>query len=172
MAEGEEGNTLTYDEFFVKAGSIGESCITAHGTANLSGDPLMVSENGVYGIVLSGNVATDERYARERSRSVNTELLKHDLSDACGIAYKNRYYLAVDGECFVADARYKYTLDADMDDTYNYEWFHYKNIPARCGTYWTESCGSGQIPAACTAWTAAAGQIYPGRGRRPARTAP
>lgn len=131
MAEGEEGNTLTYDEFFVKAGSIGESCITAHGTANLSGDPLMVSENGVYGIVLSGNVATDERYARERSRSVNTELLKHDLSDACGIAYKNRYYLAVDGECFVADARYKYTLDADMDDTYNYEWFHYKNIPAR-----------------------------------------
>ena len=131
MAEGEEGNTLTYDEFFVKAGSIGESCITAHGTANLSGDPLMVSENGVYGIVLSGNVATDERYARERSRSVNTELLKHDLSDACGTAYKNRYYLAADGECFVADARYKYTTDADMDDTYNYEWFHYTNIPAR-----------------------------------------
>lgn len=128
---GEEGNTESDEMFFVKAGSIGESCITAHGTANLSGDPLMVSENGVYGIVLSGNVATDERYARERSRSVNTELLKHDLSDACGIAYKNRYYLAVDGECFVADARYKYTLDADMDDTYNYEWFHYKNIPAR-----------------------------------------
>ena len=131
LGTGEEGNTLYRDAFFVKAGSIGESCITAHGTANLSGDPLMVSENGVYGIVLSGNVATDERYARERSRSVNTELLKHDLSDACGIAYKNRYYLAVDGECFVADARYKYTLDADMDDTYNYEWFHYKNIPAR-----------------------------------------
>lgn len=120
--------------FSVTAGSIGESCIAPYAVANLAGDPLMVSRNGVHGIVLSNNVATSERYARERSRPVNAKLEKLDLSDSSAIVYRNQYYLSVGGksnECYVADARYKYTIQGDMDDTFNYEWFRLTNIPAR-----------------------------------------
>ncbi len=122
------------EAFSVTAGGIGESCIAPYAVANLAGDPLMVSRNGVHGIVLSSNVATSERYARERSRPVNAKLEKLDLSDSSAIIYHNRYYLSVGGknnECYIADARYKYTIQGDMDDTFNYEWFRLTNVPAR-----------------------------------------
>lgn len=114
-----------------KSGSTGEGAVTPYACAQLAGDNLMLSSNGVFGIVLTDNVATNERYARERSRLINKRLCQHDLSKAVGIAYKNRYYLAVDGVCYVADARYKTSVDDDIDGSYNYEWWYWDNIPAR-----------------------------------------
>ena len=100
----------------------------------------MLSENGVFGVVLSNNVATAERCTRERSRQINEHLKKrNNLSEAVGIAYKNRYYLAVDGVCYVADARYKTYSEGNLDNTYNYEWWFWDNIPARV---WAEIDGA------------------------------
>lgn len=116
----------------VYAGSIGEGVVSRYAIANLAGDNLMLSSNGVFGIVLSSNIATSERYARERSRAINERLTRHnDLSNSVGIVYKNKYYLAVNGVCYIADARFKYTSEGDIEDTFNYEWWYWDNIPAR-----------------------------------------
>lgn len=133
--EDRDGNTRTI--FPIQAGALGEGAKSSFATANLSGDNIFLSNNGVYGIVLSDNIVTNERYARERSRHINTKLLTEDLSNAVGIVYKNRYYLAIEdaenktGNCYVLDSRYKSTSNGDMPDTFNYECWYWDNIPAR-----------------------------------------
>ena len=118
--------------FPTSAGSIGEGVISRYACVNFAGDNLILSKNGVFGIVLANNVVTTERYTRERSRSINEKLKQHtNLSEAVGIVYKSRFYLAVDDVCYIADSRYKYNSNDDVDDSYNYEWWYWDNIPAR-----------------------------------------
>ena len=126
-----EGVSKLTEVFPVRAGAIGEGVVSQWACANLSGDNLMLSKNGVYGLVLSSNVASYERYARERSRAINEKLLKRNLENAVAVVWKNRYILAVDDVCFVADARYTYREQGDLSDTYNYEWWYWENVPAR-----------------------------------------
>lgn len=124
VGTGEEGNTYQQARFTVQAGDIARKGISARAIDNYDGDNLFVSKEGVYGIQLSDNVASGERYARERSRTINPKITKHDLRNAKSIVYKDKYYLAVDnGEVYVADARYKFTQKGDQANTYNYEWF-------------------------------------------------
>lgn len=118
--------------FPTTAGSIGEGLKSRFANANLSGDVLMLSSNGVFGLILGDNVATTERYAKERSRYINEKLKTHtDLSEAVAIVYKNRYYLALENVCYVADARFTSQAEGDMGDTFNYEWWFWDNIPTR-----------------------------------------
>lgn len=118
--------------FPTSAGSIGEGVISRYACANFAGDNIILSRNGIFGIVLADNVATTERYTRERSRSINEKLKTHaDLSEAVGIVYQNRYYLAVDNVVYIADSRYKYTSNDDIDNSYNYEWWYWDNCPVR-----------------------------------------
>lgn len=118
--------------FPTSAGSIGEAPVSRYACVNFGGDNVILSKNGVFGIVLVENVATTERYTRERSRSINKALKQHaDLSEAVGIVYDGRYYLAVDDVCYVADSRYKYTSEDDVDGSYNYEWWFWDNVPVR-----------------------------------------
>lgn len=118
--------------FPTSAGSIGEGVVSRYACANFAGDNIILSRNGIFGIVLADNVATTERYTRERSRSINEKLKTHaDLSEAVGIVYKNRYYLAVDNVVYIADSRYKYTANDDIDGSYNYEWWYWDNCPIR-----------------------------------------
>lgn len=127
------GNLIKSTTIFpTTAGSIGEGVKSRFAGANLSGDVLILSPNGVFGIILGDNVSTQERYAKERSRYINEKLKQHDnLSEAVGVVYKNRYFLSVDNVCYVADARFTSTNEGDMGDTYNYEWWFWENIPAR-----------------------------------------
>lgn len=127
----EYGMTIYDERFTFKAGAVGEGLVSSYGTSNFAGDHLMLSKNGLFGIVLGENIATQERYARERSRLINKELCKHDLSNAVGIVFDDKYYLAVDGMCYVADSRYKTALEDDIDSSFNYEWWVWDNIPAR-----------------------------------------
>lgn len=118
--------------FPTSAGSIGEGVVSHYACVNFAGDNIILSKNGIFGIVLAENVATTERYTRERSRTINEKLKQHaDLSEAVGIVYKNRYYLAVDNVCYIADSRYKYTREDDIDGSYNYEWWYWDNVPVR-----------------------------------------
>lgn len=118
--------------FPTSAGSIGEGVVSRYACVNFGGDNIILSKNGVFGIVLANNVATTERYTRERSRSINERLKKHkDLSEAVGIVYKSRYFLAVDGVCYIADSRFTYTSEDSLDNSYNYEWWFWENVPAR-----------------------------------------
>ncbi len=123
-----EGETV----FPVTAGAIGETLISRSACVNFAGDNIMLSRNGVFGVVLGQNLVAAERYTRERSRSVNERLCAHaNLSEAVGVVFENRYYLSVDGVCYIADARYKYRASDDADGSYNYEWWYWDNLPAR-----------------------------------------
>ena len=51
--------------------------VSPYANADLAGDTLFLSKDSVNAVVLSENVATDNRYARERSRYVNLKLRKH-----------------------------------------------------------------------------------------------
>ena len=127
------GNLIqTLTVFPTMAGSIGEGVKSRFASANLSGDVLILSPNGLFGIVLGDNVSTAERYAKERSRYINEKLKQHaNLEEAVAIVYKNRYYLSLEGSCYVADARFSSVEEGDMGDTFNYEWWYWDNIPAR-----------------------------------------
>ena len=125
--------------FPTTAGNIGETVVSRFACADFGGDNLILSKNGVFGIVLTENVATATRYARERSIAINERLRKEkDLSDAVAICHGGRYYLAVDGHCYVADARYTYRTSGALDGAYQYEWWYLDNIPARV---WSEMEG-------------------------------
>lgn len=115
--------------FSIRAGAIGEGAVSERGNGCVANDTLMLSSNGVYGIEFSDNVVSQQRFAKERSRFINSELVKNDLSKAESITYKNRFYIAVGDKIFVADSRYKSAVEGDMADTFNYEWWIWDNCP-------------------------------------------
>lgn len=128
------GTTMYKVEFPTYSSAIGEGAISHYANGNLSGDKLILSANGVYGIELTSSVKTNERYAKERSRLINSKLTTYDLSKATSIVWNNMYYLSMNdskGTVFVADARYRNRPQEEMNDTLSYEWWEWKNIPCR-----------------------------------------
>ena len=129
VMEDANGVEVPVEYFPVKAGMAGEGLIAPRAMANLAGDPLILTSRGVFGVELSQNVASGERYAKERSRAIREELCKKDLSAAVGFTHRGKYYLSVgDGTCYVADARYKTSFDGTPD--VGYEWWVWDNVPA------------------------------------------
>ena len=124
-----DGVTVPVDYFPVVAGTVGEGLVNQTSVVNFAGDPLILSPNGVFGIELSANISSGERYAKERSRAIYKELCGRDLSQAVACVYRGRYYLSLgDGSCYVADSRYKTTFDGSAD--MGYEWWMWDNVPA------------------------------------------
>ena len=118
-------------QYTVTRGEITESLINPFCCVNLCGENLFLSERGVYGIALAENLSIVQRNTFERSEPIRSALQEQDLSDACAIAYGDKYYLAIDGACYVADAKYKYSAGDSRAGAYNYEWWVWDNIPAR-----------------------------------------
>jgi len=114
------------------AGFSGRASVSPWATAVLAGDPVFLSESNVFGIVLSENIATDERYARERSLNIEKKLKEHtNLSEAVATVFDDKYYLVIDDVCYVADSRFKSKRTETKDDAFEYEWWYWTNIPAR-----------------------------------------
>jgi hypothetical protein len=137
----------TYDEngdvdkitpvFSITAGASNESAVNPFCTANLEGDNLILSKNGVFGIELQENVQINARIAKQRSIAIAPKLTAHaSLSDAAVTVYKGKYYLSVDGVCYVADSLYRYNSKDSKD--MQYEWWYWDNVSARC---WAEVNG-------------------------------
>lgn len=116
-----------HEVYPITAGAMGKGIVSRHGSAYFHGDPLILTADGVYGLSLGSNIAVNERYVKERSANIRKKLIKEDLKNASGIVYGDRYYLAVGGNCYVADCRYKIS----QNDSYGYEWWFWDNIPAR-----------------------------------------
>ncbi len=114
---------------YTDAGNAGEGMISRLASVDFYGDPLFLSRNGVFGLSYKTNVETADRYAAERSRNVRADLLKRDLSKACGAVWENKYWLCVDGVCYVADAGYT-CKPAESTSGYQYEWWYLDNLPA------------------------------------------
>ena len=137
VQEDTDGYSRTVSYFPVTAGTVGEGPLSPRAVANLAGEALILSRAGVFGIELSSNVASGERYARERSRAIGERLSATDLSCATCFSHNGRYYLSVgDGTCYVADFRYKTAFEGSSDT--GYEWWVWDNVPA---TSWGEHNG-------------------------------
>lgn len=115
--------------FSMQAGSAAECSVNPWCCANLDGDSVFLSSRGVYAVELAENLATNVRTVRERARTVERHMRERNLRDAVGIVFDGKYYLAADGFCYVADARYRYT--GGDSPFYQYEWQIWDNIPAR-----------------------------------------
>ena len=118
--------------FKVAAGAIGEGNASPRACTNFAGDNLIISKNGIFGIVTAENLATNEKYAKPRSVAINPRLTRCDLTKAISFVHKNRLYVSVGDECYVADSAYKYVPTGTLDGAFSYEWWRWTNIPAIC----------------------------------------
>lgn len=110
---------------------ITQGVVSGDAIGMLNGDALFLSKQGVFGVQInSDSIAIEQRVAKERSRLINPLLKKHkNLSHVVSIVYDNKFYIALDGYVYVADARFVFTQTGDMADTYNYEWWVWDNCP-------------------------------------------
>lgn len=128
-------NLLDSVEVFpLKSGSKNIGCISGFSNANLTNDPLILTNEGVYAIIGS---SYQEKFAMQRSYYVDGKLLKeNNLESAIGIVVDGKYYLGVNNHVYVADSRYKvYPKNANTEQ-YQYEWYYWDNIPARVFFAW------------------------------------
>lgn len=116
-----------------KGYSVPESAVNQYCACNLANDILIVSNDGVYGIEMSANVASTERFARSRAEQIKNLLQEEDLTSAKAIVWDNKMFISVNGNVYIADARYRATFNGDMSDTFNYEWWFWDNMPVY---YW------------------------------------
>lgn len=116
--------------FPIEAGTIGQGVKSKYCNANLAGDKLFLGDNGVYGIEMSSNNSTNERFAKSRSEFIKEKIKKcNNLEDAVAIVYDNNYFLAVDNMCFIANAIFTTSSKNILNDTFNYDWWYWTNMP-------------------------------------------
>lgn len=136
QVEGAKSGTLqllsTFSVTFpVTEGPAGDGVISQRAFGVLCGEPLSLSEKGVFATKYVADIAADVRYAVPRSYYINPKLKECDLSDAEAIVFNNRYYLSLgDGRVFVADGAQRYAVGGDSDES-SFEWFPWDNVPAR-----------------------------------------
>lgn len=114
----------------------GEGAIAPYSFGYLQTEPLFLTKLGVYAITAQD--VTGEKYSQLRSFYLNGKLLEETgLENAYAVTYKDMYFLAVNGVCYVLDG-----LQASQTDrsapyaTRQYAGFYLTNIPAR--VLWTD----------------------------------
>ena len=101
-------------------------CIAPLSVASLEGDTLFLSKKGIYGLTENG--------AHLRSSNVNKEILSFNgatLGKAHAAIHNGQYYLFIDGNVYIADARYKTYESQRLDVSYEYEWWRWEDVPCQ-----------------------------------------
>lgn len=126
------GDIVFITEFFKKAGSMADTILTPFACANLNGDNLILTKNGVKGLQLYENISIENYRLQERGRNISKKLLQHtNLTDACACVFENKYFLSVGGVVYIADGQFTFQNEEDINSSYNYEWWYWDNIDAR-----------------------------------------
>ena len=115
--------------FPVRTGVPGVGAVNGDTFGTLRGDSLWQTEYGISAIVT--NDITNVQSIQDRGYYVNSEIRNQD--NTFSIVYQNRYYLFIDNECYIADARYKSTEKLSFSESYQYDWFYWElPFKARC----------------------------------------
>lgn len=126
------GNISFVTIFTKTAGNVADTIFGKYATASLNGDNLILTRNGVKGLELYENLTTSAYRVRERSRNIDTKLLSEkNLNDACGFVFKDKYYLSINNGVYVCDSRFAFSVEEDISDSHNYEWWYFTNVDAR-----------------------------------------
>lgn len=108
----------------LKQGAQGAGGLAFRSFAALGDTPLFLSADGVMGVF--GTAVTEQRSIRRQSGAVDPRLTEEEnLQDACAVVWRDKYFLAVNGRCYVADGR-AYRADGSP------EWYYWDNFPANC----------------------------------------
>ncbi len=132
-AEDSEGKTI----FPIRQGSSEIGAVSRHAVCTLFDDPMYLSASGVWAIAQQD--ISSERALNIRSTRINKKLLENfNLEDAIMFKWKQNLMLCINGECYVADAAQK-TYANNKTNTFEYEWYYWKNIPARAAYNFEET---------------------------------
>ena len=115
--------------FPLQSGVKGIGCISSNASAVVQNESFFLSNQGVFSINSSSN--NDQNYFNLRSYYINGKLLyEKNLKEAIGIEFNGKYYLAINGNVYVCDTRYKTYEKDSRTSGYQYEWYFLNNIPA------------------------------------------
>lgn len=118
---------------FKSADTVG--CISPYTALNVNSDSLVFTGDNVCGVVNSALDSSVERYLRVRSSRIEKAFKKYgkeSLKNAVGCEYDGRYYLFIDGDAYIGDTRYKTYESNKLDSSYEYEWWVWDKVNARC----------------------------------------
>lgn len=118
--------------FPITEGPAGSGAISQRAFGVLCGEPLFLSDEGIFATKYVADVATDVRYAVPRSYYINPKLREFDLTDAEAIVFNNRYYLSLgNGYVLFADGKQEFMIGGNQKYDFSYEWYLWDNVPAR-----------------------------------------
>lgn len=120
---------------FKSADAVG--CINPYTALNVNSDSLVFTGENVRGAVNSSLDSSVERYLYIRSSRIEKAFKKYSkesLKNAVACEYDGRYYLFIDGDVYIGDTRYKTYESNKLDSGYEYEWWVWDNVSARCVT--------------------------------------
>lgn len=121
--------------FPLQSGVKGIGCISSNASAVVQNESFFLSNQGVFSINSSSN--NDQNYFNLRSYYINGKLLyENNLKEAIGIEFNGKYYLAINGNVYVCDTRYKTHEKDSRTSGYQYEWYFLNNIPAIVWFVW------------------------------------
>ncbi|MGE4549641.1 MAG: hypothetical protein AB7C89_08850 [Intestinibacillus sp.] len=108
----------------LKQGAQGAGAVSMRCFGNLSGLPLFLAADGVMAVYGTG--VAEQRTVRPAGRPVAPRMAAETgLANACAAVFEDKYYLAVNGRCYVADGRISGEDGAP-------EWYYWDHIPAQC----------------------------------------
>ncbi len=120
------------DTFAFRTGNVitGRGAIAPKSFIATDNEPLFLTANGVFALTPSD--VTGERYFQSRSFYINPRLLAEpNLQDAYACVYKDFYFLAVNGHCYLLDLLQRRYERSEPYSNFQYECFWLTNIPAR-----------------------------------------
>lgn len=109
--------------FPVKQSVAGVGVLSPDTFVSLRGEPLWLSE---YGVVSLATSSIGINSVQSRGYYIGGDIKGKDASNAVGFVFDNKYYLSIENEIYVADARYKYSQKDAMTTGFQYEWFKWK----------------------------------------------
>lgn len=113
--------------FPLRPGVAGIGAVAKRGAQQLLDDAMFLTPRGVFARVNSVALAKVEQGVKCRSNRINRDILSRtDLKDAVSVVWDGYFILCfpTTGECFVADSN-------QPQSNGGYEWYYWKNIPAR-----------------------------------------
>lgn len=124
-------NTDNEVEFATFQSLAGVGAISASCMGSLLGDPLFLSNTGIYGIAT--NSVTDERVMQNRSYYIDSKLTKEsNLQNAISAIWNGYFLICVNGNCYLLDGKQSKSYKDKSGSDYLYECYHWNNIPATC----------------------------------------
>ena len=110
--------------FSLRQGAHGEGAVAPRSFAMLGDLPLFLSAQGVMGVY--GTAVAEQNTIRPISEAVCPRLIRETaLEKACAVVFEGRYYLALNGNVYIADSH------LTEEDGFP-AWFFWANVPAQC----------------------------------------